>query len=175
MNLKMKTIVCLICILLVNITTVNSSTHLKMDNENYNLTNINTFVDVDIVDIFDGIGIDIIIKNNGNIDIENILLEIEIDDNTIILPKQYEISYLTAGDSTSIHITIFGFNIGLIRDFSKISMILRNVESVILEGQITASIIGPIVSIISIYFTNDGNDVGYILYCPMSGYISDWI
>ena len=167
MNLKIKIIVCLICILLVNITTVNSSTHLKMDNENYNLTNINTFVDVDIVDIFDGIGIDVIIKNNGNIDIENILLEIEIDDNTILLPKQYEISYLTAGDSTSIHITIFGFNIGLIRDFSKISMILRNVESVILEGQITASIIGPIVSIISIYFTNDGNDEGYILYCPM--------
>jgi len=164
---KIKIFVFLTCILLVNINSVNSSTNEEIYDQNINPTSIETLVNVDIVDITDGIGLDIIIKNNGDSDIENLLLEINTEDNIIILQKQYEISYLSAGDSISVHITLFGFNIGLIRDYSKISILIKIEETIIVEGQITASIIGPFISIISEYFDDDVDNGGYILYCPM--------
>ena len=165
---KIKIFVILTCIFLVNITTVNSSTYEENYNQNINPTADKTLVDIDITDITDGIGFDVIIKNNGDSDIENLLLEIDTEDKTIILPKkQYEISYLSADDSTNIHITLFGFNIGLIRDYSKIYLVIKDGASILIEGQIITSIFGPFVSIISRYFNNDGNDDGYILYCPM--------
>jgi len=165
---KIKIFVILTCIFLVNITTVNSSTYEENYNQNINPTADKTLVDIDITDITDGIGFDVIIKNNGDSDIENLLLEIDTEDKTIILPKkQYEISYLSADDSTNIHIALFGFNIGLIRDYSKIYLVIKDGASILIEGQIITSIIGPFVSIISRYFNNDGNDDGYILYCPM--------
>jgi len=164
---KIKIFVFLTCILLVNINSVNSSTNEEIYDQNINPTSFETLVNVGIVDITDGIGLDIIIKNNGDSDVENLLLEIDTDDNTIILQKQYEISYLSADDSTSIHITIFGFNIGLIRDYSKISLVIKDESSIFIDGYITCSIIGPFVSIISRYFNDDENVEGYILYCPM--------
>ncbi|MCK5301471.1 MAG: aryl-sulfate sulfotransferase, partial [Thermoplasmatales archaeon] len=164
---KIKIFVFLTCILLVNINSVNSSTNEEIYDQNINPTSFETLVNVGIVDITDGIGLDIIIKNNGDSDVENLLLEIDTYDNTIILQKQYEISYLSADDSTNIHITLFGFNIGLIRDYSKIYLVIKDGASILIEGQIITSIFGPFVSIISRYFNNDGNDDGYILYCPM--------
>ncbi|MCK5301440.1 MAG: hypothetical protein KAJ21_06000, partial [Thermoplasmatales archaeon] len=152
---------------MVNITTVNSSTYEENYNQNINPTADKTLVDIDITDITDGIGFDVIIKNNGDSDIENLLLEINTEDNIIILQKQYEISYLSAGDSISVHITLFGFNIGLIRDYSKISIFIKYEETIIVEGQITAGIIGPFISIISKYFDDDVDNDGYILFCPM--------
>jgi len=133
---KIKIFVILTCIFLVNITTVNSSTYEENYNQNINPTADKTLVDIDITDITDGIGFDVIIKNNGDSDIENLLLEIDTEDKTMILPKkQYEISYLSADDSTNIHITLFGFNIGLIRDYSKIYLVIKDGASILIEGQ----------------------------------------
>jgi hypothetical protein len=155
-----KSFVLIICIFLLNVNVVNSS--------NFNPTTNKTFIDIDISDITDGIGLNVIIKNKGDTDIDNLVLEIDTEDKTIILPKkQYEISYLSADDSTSIHITLLGFNIGLIRDYSKISFIIKDESSIFIDGYITCSIIGPFISIISRYFTDDENVEGYILYCPM--------
>ena len=110
----------------------------------------------------------IIINNNGDSDIENLILEIDTEDKTIIIPKnQYEISYLSFGESINIHITLFGFNIGLIRDYSKISFIVSDESSIFVDGYLTCSIIGPFVSIVSRYINDDGSAEGYILYCPM--------
>jgi len=74
---KIKIFVILTCIFLVNITTVNSSTYEENYNQNINPTAYKTLVDIDITDITDGIGFDVIIKNNGDSDIENLLLEID--------------------------------------------------------------------------------------------------
>jgi hypothetical protein len=163
---KSKIIIFLIIFLIINVNSINSIDTIKKSNESNFQTNIKVFSDIEITDITDGFGLDIIIKNNGENDYENIILEFGINDNSIIIPRQYEISDLSAGETRSVHVTIFGFNIGLIRDYSKISVIISNEQSVILEGQITATIIGPFVSVISKNF-DDGTDEGYILYCPM--------
>ena len=156
-NKKIYGLIIIFC--LINLPTVNSSL-LNYDND--------TTINIEIIDVIDGFGIDVIIKNNGDADVEDILLEIEIDDVTVIIPKkQYKIQFLSEGDSTNIHIYLFGFNLGLIRNYSIIKFIIKNEESTLLEAQITAIIIGPFVSIISKYFDDDVDNDGYILFCPM--------
>jgi hypothetical protein len=165
---KFKIFAFLICILFFNMNTVNSNNFGGIDNQNINLINYYTYVDIDITDISDGFGLDIIVKNNGDMDIQNIILEIDTEDNSInILKNQYELSILEAGESRKVHVTLFGFNIGLIREYSQISLIIKDEENTYIEGQISASIIGPFVSIISKYFNENEDDEGYILFCPM--------
>jgi hypothetical protein len=152
---------------LIYIPIVNSGFNNSYD-EKIDVANIEINSDIQILDITDGIGLNIIIKNNGDSGIENLILVVDTNDKTLImLKKQYEISYISAGDTTNIHLNVFGFNIGLIRDFTKISFILKDKESIIIESQIIANIIGPYVEIISKYFDIDGDIDGYILFCPM--------
>jgi len=155
------------CLLFLNINTVNSSENLynkPLKNEVFN----NKLNDIEIKINDEGIGFDVIITNIGENQIDNLLLEFEIDDITTIIPKkQYEISSISAGESKNIHVNLFGFNIGLFRDYSKISILVFYEEKLTIQGQIIANIIGPFVSIISIYFDEDQNGDGYVLYCPM--------
>jgi hypothetical protein len=164
---KIMIFVVFICILFLNLDNVYSSSNTIINNEKNNLFNT-TLIDIDVTSITDGIGLDIIIKNNGNSDVENVILEFTINDRSIVILKdQYEISYLSAGESTSIHINLFGFNIGLIKDYAIISFLILYDDTIIIEGEISARIIGPFISIIGIYFDKDRDDKGYILYCPM--------
>lgn len=125
-------------------------------------------INIDITSISDGIGLDFIIKNNGEDDLDNILFTLETDDiSIIILKKQFEISSLNSGESTSVHTNLFGFSIGFISDYGVINFFVICDDTVIIEGQISAFIIGPYISIIGINFNEDHDDEEYILYCPM--------
>ena len=149
----------LIAVLLINIPTVISS-HIDYTND--------ANIDIDIIDVTDGIGLDIIIKNNGDTDVEDILLEINTEDKTIIVPKkQYKIQFLSEGNSTNIHIYLFGFNIGIIRNYSKINFMITIDDIKFSEGEITFGIMGLIISIKGYYFHDDKPNDGYILYSPM--------
>lgn len=174
---KIKKSIIIIFLLLINLNTSISTAGDQFFNQQFSLTDINNFIDIDITEVTDGIGLDITIKNNGDGAIENVLLEIKTDDNTlIIMKKQYEIPYLSIGDSTNIHISTIGFNIGLIKDYSKISLTLSYEDTIYIEGKISCIVIGPYISIISQYFNDDESFDGYILYCPMwstSTYIID--
>jgi len=170
-NNKIKIIILCICILLVNLNSVNSNINSNFDKQNLDLSNKNYFSDITIVNVSDGFGLDIVIKNSGDADVENILLQVNLENSSLIIPKkQYAIPFLSAGDSTSIHLTIFGFNIGVMRNHSKIILIIKTEDIVFIEGQITFNIIGPFISIISNYFNDrnyNGLNDGYILYCPV--------
>ena len=162
-----KYIVFLICIFLLNINTVNSQLR-ELSIENDITTKTMAFFDIDITEVSDGLGLDITIKNNGDSGIDYLILEVDVDDRTVILSRnQFEIMDFEAGESKVIHVTIFGFNIGYLRDYSKISILVKNDETIFIEGVISCSIIGPYISIITRYFNDEDDFEGYILFCPM--------
>ena len=92
---------------------VNSSTSLQVSKSN--LTNETEPIEKLEIFVKDGRGLTVEIDNNGDIDVENIQLNVDVEiGKLVIIPKKiYEIPYLAAGESTEVHVTIFGLGLAI--------------------------------------------------------------
>jgi Arylsulfotransferase (ASST) len=81
---------------------------------------------VEKLEIFvkDGHGLTVEICNNGDIDAENIQLNIDVDvGKLVIIPKKiYEIPYLATGKSTEVYVSIFGLGLAIFFEHPLISI-----------------------------------------------------
>ncbi len=121
-----------------------------------------------IEDITGGLGLTVVLKNDGDVDISDITLNISVTGGSIVkLPKIfYEIPLLHAGESSIEKIRIYGIGLGIITAIPEITIIANAPDTNTTEVRIVAKILGPFVKIIGVFFDYDSFD-GYILYTPM--------
>jgi len=121
-----------------------------------------------IESITDGLGLDVVIKNDGNIDVSDITLSVDVTGGYIIkIPTtHYSIPFLSAGESVEIHIDVFGIGLGILTELPEI-MITPSAPHVHAEEQgIAAKVIGSIVIKISDIFNDPRAFEGYTLFSP---------
>ena len=87
-------------------------------NTNFNSVDVidhNENLTICIEEIKDGLGLTVKIYNNADFNVENGKL-------IFILKKTYEIPFLAAGDTTEVHIVIFGFRPRLLLDYPQVTI-----------------------------------------------------
>ena len=118
--------------------------------------------------IKDGRGLTVEICNNEDFDVENIQLNVDVENGKLVfIPKKtYEIPFLAAGDSTEVHIVIFGFRPGLLLGYPLVTI---KASAPVIETFwkiISTSIIGTKTKIIEeLSFSGDPYE-GYTLFGP---------
>ena len=121
-----------------------------------------------IENISGGLGIAVVIKNGGEVDISNIALDAEITKGFLnrVSKKHYEIPLLCEGESRKIRISLFGAGLGRIAEFLevKINIDAPNIDA--LERMITAKIFGPLVMLAGVCFNDEASFEGYTLFAP---------
>lgn len=151
---------------------VNASSSLSLkickDNSVENI-HYNENIDVCFGEIKDGRGLTVEICNNGDVDVENIQLNIEVESGKrIFIPKKiYEIPFLAASDSTEFFINIFGFNLGRLFGYPMITLTLSSSAVDLTWKRIGASVFGAHTNILEEYSVNDEPFEGYTLFAPM--------
>ena len=145
---------------------INTSTSLELSESNLTIEN----VPIEKLDFFvkEGHGLIVEICNNGDIDAENIKLN--VDSKTakfVIIPKKnYEIPFLAAGESTELHIVIFGFSSKFLFDYPLVTI---KVNSPIIKTSwkmLTIDIFGTRTKIIEELSSSDDSYEGYTLFGP---------
>jgi len=149
---------------------VNGSSSLSV-NTSINLDDVidhNENLTVCIEKIKDGRGLTVEICNNEDFDVENIQLNVDVENGKLVfIPKKtYEIPFLAAGDSTEVHIVIFGFRPGLLLGYPLVTI---KASAPVIETFwkiISTSIIGTKTKIIEeLSFSGDPYE-GYTLFGP---------
>ena len=122
-----------------------------------------------IENIICGLGITVVIKNNGTYDISNITLNITISGGTfIIIPESvYRIQILYSGQSIESHIRIFGIGLGKNNPYPEITITPRAAHTHAEKRMIIAKIIGPFVKKVGDILNNPNSYDGYTLFSPM--------
>ena len=121
-----------------------------------------------IESITDGLGLEVVVKNGGNIDISDITLSVDATGGYIVkIPTtHYNVPFLSAGESVKIHIDVFGIGLGILSKLPEI-MITPSAPHVHAEEQgIIARIIGSLVIKISDIFNDPRAFEGYTLFSP---------
>ena len=149
--------------MLVNI---NTSTSLQMHDSNLAIEK----VPIEKLDIFvrEGQGLIVEICNNGDIDAENIKLNIDIEtDKFVIIPKKnYEIPFLAAGQSTEVHIVIFGFSSKFLFDYPLVTIKVISPIIKTFWKILSVDIFGLRTKIIEELSSSDEPYEGYTLFDP---------
>lgn len=123
---------------------------------------------IKIESITGGLGLDLVVKNDGNIDVSDITLSVDVTGGYIIkIPTMhYNIPFLFAGESVEIHMGVFGIGLGILAELPKI-MITPSAPHVHAEEQgIAARVIGSLVIKISDIFNDPRAFEGYTLFSP---------
>ncbi len=120
-----------------------------------------------IEDIAGGLGLTVVLKNDGDVDISDITLNISVTGGFIIKlsKKYYEIPLLHAGESSREKIRIFGIGLGIIAEIPEVTITASASNTDDKEIKATAKIFGPFVKIIGVFF-DDGSFDGYTLFAP---------
>lgn len=121
-----------------------------------------------IESITDGLGLEVVVKNDGNIDVSDITLSVDVTGGYIIkIPTtHYDVPFLSAGESVEIHIDVFGIGLGILTKLPEI-MITPSAPHIHAEEQgIVARVIGPLVIKISDIFNDPRAFEGYTLFSP---------
>jgi hypothetical protein len=131
----------------------------SLNQESYNLI---------IKNISGGIGISFFIKNNGNLDIFDITIDIEVSKGFIRLqsPNQINVSELSAGHLVKVHIKIFGLEFGEPFEYNRIKIKISAPHIKTIQRIIVANVVGPFVSINAVFSNDEGANEGYTLFSP---------
>ena len=80
------------------------------------------------ISIKDGYGLTVEVNNNGIKDIKNLHLKVDVDfGKLVVIPKRvYEIPYLAAGESTEVHVFVFGLGLALFVEHPLIGMTINS-------------------------------------------------
>ena len=106
--------------------------------------------------VVDGLGLTIYIKNIGDETVHNIILQTEVIEGSpwVVLKKHITIPSLAPGESTDIHMNLFGFSIGIFAPFSMITLSLHAPDIIPFEWGIITMIIGLSIRILGTYFNS---------------------
>jgi hypothetical protein len=129
---------------------------------------LNSESNLKIEDISGGIGLTFIVKNDGELDISEINLNIETEGLYIkrFTNNNTDISLLTAGASKKITFKVFGFCFGEPMIYNRITITISGPNITTMKRILLVNVIGPIVEVIEI-FINDGESYdGYTLFSP---------
>ncbi|MBN2599701.1 MAG: aryl-sulfate sulfotransferase [Candidatus Thermoplasmatota archaeon] len=126
-----------------------------------NITNLS------ILHIGDGLGLTIVVKNNGQNRLENISVSINRTSSCLVRLKttHHLISSLAVNESTKIHIKLFGLSLGTFLPQTEITIVLTTSEDIQKEVRIVTRVFGPFTHIITTYFTGEAFH-GYTLFSP---------
>ena len=126
-----------------------------------NITNLS------IQHIVDGLGLTIVMKNNGQIRLENISVSINRTSSCLVRLKttHHLISSLAINESTKVHINLFGLSLGTFLPQTEITIVVTTSEGIHKEVQIVTRVFGPFTHIITTYFPGEAFQ-GYTLFSP---------
>ena len=121
-----------------------------------------------IEDITDGLGLNILIKNNADSDITNITLNINSSNDfiNIITKKIYEIPIIKSNESKNINIKFFGFCLGLAKKYFIVSINVSSPFTDSFESKVSLKILGPLVKIVAVSYNTKTIYEGYTLFTP---------
>ena len=116
----------------------------------------------------DGQGLTIYIRNVGDETVQNIILNTEVIEGSpwILYKKQITIPSLSPGESTVIHMNIFGFSFGILNPFSMITLSLQASGVIPFEWGFITKIVGSSNRILGKYFNSPFSSEGYTLFSP---------
>lgn len=126
-----------------------------------NITNIS------IENIVGGLGLTGIVKNNGGVDLNNIMVSVNITKGSFVRLKTtyYTIPKLAINESAEIHIQLFGISLGKLTPLPEITITVKTTDSIQKEVRIVTMVFGPFTKIITTYFKGDAFN-GYTLFSP---------
>ena len=117
----------------------------------------------------DTTGITITVANVGHVDALDIEMDVTATEGIFVfIPKKhYEISKISSGASTRIHVSIVGAGMGIVTDYPHITCSIHSYDTLTVTGKITANILGPFVGIIGKTLDENKSYEGYTLFAPM--------
>ncbi len=123
-----------------------------------------TFLDID-----DGFGINVELKNIGNKTATDIKLNLEVAGGLkIFLPKKkYEIPFLPHNETTSMQLKIWGIGLGIITDLPAIKITVSAPNTKTRSKGIIARIFGPLVRKVGEFWSDDESFEGFTLFSPV--------
>jgi len=115
-----------------------------------------------------GLGLTLVIKNEGTIDASNVMVSFQITNGLLIIPRSinHEIPVLAANESTKVRSLLVGIGLGIITDIPKVTITWNSQNTSIGRGSTYIRIFGPIVKIIGEFYEEDESFAGYTLFCP---------
>ena len=121
-----------------------------------------------IEDISGGKGLNLVIRNVGSVDINNIRINVNATGflNNLFLKKHHTIPLLRCNESSDINVKLFGFNFGLLKKYCKITISIKSQYTDTIKTNVSAKIFGPLVRIISITYDTEKIYSGYTLFTP---------
>jgi hypothetical protein len=123
---------------------------------------------IKIIDVTGGFSLKIKIKNVGVEDAYNIEIVTEITGGILLFPKNknFQIPMLEVGETKILRLSIFGFGLGIFTESSTIKIFLKESNTKILYGKITANVFGFIVKIKEKILNDKNSYQGYTLFGP---------
>ena len=116
-----------------------------------------------------GRGLTIEMKNIGELDATNIIIDITTANGIFIMshPNHVHIPFLAAGNSTTVHIRVWGVGLGISSALPTLALSATATDAKSRGKQITARILGPFVKKIGESWISDESYKGYTLFSPM--------
>ena len=161
-----KTIICGIIILFIVASFAPSITGIEI--KSMNLSDPNEKPKLKIEDFKGGIGLTFLVKNEGEVYISDITLDMENTGKYLIIKseKHIEIPFLQAGESIEIKIELFGFGYDEPLDLSRI-IITANAPSInSMKRIVPVGVIGNLVTVVAVNHNDEGSFDGYTLFAP---------
>ena len=127
-----------------------------------------------IINITYGQGLNIVLKNDGDAEATDIILNIKIQGGLKIkIPTtDFEIPLLTPGESIEKQIQIFGIGLGLLTEIPKITITAYGSNAKITRRIINIKVFGPFVKKVNEIFNYEDAFDGYTLFAPMRSHIT---
>ena len=124
-------------------------------------------VNISIENISGGFGITGVVRNSGESDLSDIEVTINITRGSFIrlTTTHYEIPLLPMGESTKIHIKLFGIGLGRLTQLPEIMIVVSFLKKVQKVVRIDTMVLGPFTKIVGTYFDDEAFN-GYILFSP---------
>ncbi len=117
----------------------------------------------------DGHGLSIAMKNIGELDATNIIINITTANGIFIrsVPDYVQIPVLPTGNSTIVPLRIWGIGLGIFSDLPTLTLTATAIDTKSRVKQITVRILGPFVKKVGESWITDESYRGYTLYSPM--------
>lgn len=115
-----------------------------------------------------GIGLNIVIKNEGFTNITDITLNLSSSGGliSIISKKQYKIQLLNSNESKRIHTRLFGFCFGITKKYCIVTINVSSPFTNSFESKVSTKVFGPIINIVAVNYNTQKISEGYTLFTP---------
>jgi len=116
-----------------------------------------------------GLGLTVTIENIGETDANNVSIDVNVTKGFFVkfLPRHYDILRLAVGNSTRIHVPLWGVGLGLLRDLPTVTLTVSAPDAETRGKQVIVRVLGPIVKTVGESWVADESYNGYTLYSPM--------